>query len=234
MMKRTLVLAILSVLQLRHTIEASESSSSSVILTSENFETATANRNLFVFFFDPQCAHCQTLQAVWEKLAADYVNHQRVLIGKFNCRENAAAERFCSDEMGLYGLPSLQFGEPSHRGTFLHSYNDDKTYKDLKQFVEKELANKAICSPGNMPACDDATQQLLRQFWTLSLTDLQAKIDASHETIDTHIRNFKSNFDRMQGVYNDREDFHHAMTQNIRDTIRLLKSARASKRLSAS
>jgi len=220
------------------TDDATEPSSSSVRLTKDNFAEITAGKNVFIKFFDPHCEHCQTMAPEWEKMAAEWnqktsrtgKNHNDVLIAEVDCRASLAQERWCFDEMEIFGVPSLMYGEPSHGGEYLQSYGDDKTYRALTRFVNETLAQGPICSPGRPSHCDADTQQLIQQYWKMSQEQLTQEITAKEDAMDDARRNFKLGSNRLQTLYDETALAHETHVADQRQTIKLLQSIREARR----
>jgi hypothetical protein len=166
----------------------------------------------------------------WEKMAQKWKDHEIVLIGEFDCRANAANERFCSQEMEIFGLPSLLYGDASHGGQFLQSYGDEKKYADLDMFVNQTLSNALLCSPGNVGACDAMTQDQLNMFWKMSASQLQALMEEKEKAIDDALASFKKEFGRMQAIYDESAATNYAETAKRKANIKMLRSVLESRK----
>jgi hypothetical protein len=162
-------------------------------------------------------------------MAKAWTDHPIVLVGEVDCRADRAAEDFCHDEMGILGLPTLLFGEPSYRGAFLQSYGDDKSQQALSTFVNETLSREVLCSPGNMQSCDPETKSQLVAFWKLSISQLESQIAAKEQSIDDAILNFKTEFDHMQRIYDDLSAQHESTKRIHKVTIKVLRSLIATK-----
>jgi thiol-disulfide isomerase/thioredoxin len=200
------------------------SSSGSVAVTPETFERLTLGKNVFLKFYESSCEHCQKLAPAWDVMAKAWTNHPIVLVGEVDCRADRATEDFCHDEMGILGLPTLLYGEPSYRGAFLQSYGDDKSQHALSTFVNETLSREVMCSPGNMKSCDPETKSQLVAFWKLSISQLESQIAAKEQSIDDAILNFKAEFDRMQRIYDDLSAQHESSKRTQKETIKVLRS----------
>jgi thioredoxin-like negative regulator of GroEL len=193
-----------------------------VVLTKENFDKATRNKNVFIKWYDPNCDHCKQMARDWEKLGEEWKGHSLVLIAEVNCRANEDAERWCADEMEIYGVPSLLYGEPSHGGQYLQSYGDDKTYSVLTKFVNETLSVKPICSPGNVKNCDKDTWKKLKQWWKLSTVELEKAIEIKEEQMHQARQQFQLEYDRMQGQYDDTKMIHEKWRNEVKQKIKLM------------
>jgi thiol-disulfide isomerase/thioredoxin len=198
--------------------------SNSVSINVDNFDQVTAGKNVFIKFFESSCEFCQKIAPEWEKLAGEWKDHPRVLIGEVDCRANIASENWCHDEMEIFGLPTLLFGEPSYGGSLLQSYGGDKTFEALSTFVNETLSQKPICSPGNLEACEPDVKQNLESFWRLSTSELEAQIAAKEQVIDDAHLNFKKEFDRMQAIYDKSAHEHETTTAEVKVNIKILQS----------
>ena len=201
-----------------------ESSSCVVDLTKENFDQTTRNKNVFIKWYDPNCDHCKQVAPEWEKLAEDWKGHSLVLIAEANCRANLDAERWCFDDMEIYGVPSLMYGEPSHGGRYLQSYGDDKTHAQLTKFVNETLSSRPICSPGNVKNCDKAMQKSLNLWWKLSKEEMEKAIDLKEDEIDRARQQFQWGYDQLRGHYDDAKMVHGKWTAALKRKIKLLHS----------
>ena len=141
-----------------------------------------------------------------------------------------AQERWCFDEMEIFGVPSLMYGEPSHGGEYLQSYGDDKTYRALTRFVNETLAQGPICSPGRPSHCDADTQQQIQQYWKMSQEQLTQEITAKEDAMDDARRNFKLGSDRLQALYDETALAHEIHVADQRQTIKLLQSIQEARR----
>lgn len=203
---------------------------SSVILTKENYDETTRGKNVFIKWYDPNCDHCKKVAPEWEKLAEEWKDHPLVMIAEVNCRFDKASERWCFNEMDIYGVPSLMYGEPSHRGEYLQSYGDDKTYPELTRFVNETLSIKPICSPGNIKNCDKDTQKKLKKYWKMSKADLEKAIEEKEGEIDQARKEFRWGSDRLQSVYDESSMVHEKWLAKLRWRIRFLKGIVEEKR----
>lgn len=203
---------------------ASAAGTDSVSINPDNFDQVTAGKNVFIKFYESACLHCQKMGPEWEKMAAEWKDHPFVLIGEVDCRASIANEKFCLEEMEIFGLPTLLFGEPSYRGAFLQSYGDGKTHEDLSRFVNGTLSKSPICSPGNLNACEPDVKQQLESFWMLSTSQLVAQITVKEQAIDDAILSFKKEFDRMQEIYDKSALEHESTTVRIKENIKMLRS----------
>lgn len=206
-------------------VEVAISSSVVVPLTKENFEHTTRGKNVFIKWFDPKCEHCKMIAPEWEKLA--YWNTKEnslVMIAEVDCRASHQQEKWCFNEMEIFGVPSLLYGEPSHGGEYLRSYGDGKTFVEMDRFVNETLSEKLFCSPGAPENCDDDTQQMIRQFWTMSAVELQKEIDRVEDKMDAVRRTFKDGKDHLQSIYDDASLTHQQWVASLKRNIKLLYS----------
>jgi len=199
---------------------------SSVVLTKENFEKETKGKNVFIKWYDPKCDHCKKIAPEWEQMAAEWKDHKLVLIAEVDCRKNKDHEKWCFNELEIFGVPSLLYGEPSHGGEYLQSYGDDKTYKALTNFVNETLSEKPICSPGNINNCDKQTKKMLKSFWKLYIPDLEKEIKAKEDEIDAARKRFKNGSDSLQSMYDESSSSHERLTAGIKAKIKMIKSIR--------
>lgn len=206
------------------------SQSSQTALTPETFHEATAGRNVFIKFYDPGCSHCRSMAAAWDKLEEAWRDDSLVLVASVNCRASIATERWCEREMNIHGLPTLLFGEPSYKGAFLGSYGDDKTFVAMDQFVKDRLAEKPICSAGNMDACDPEVKEKLISYWKLSESQLESEIEAKRADIKSIQENFQAEFAVMQQAYDKSVASHELLKSKLTANLTMLKSAIVAKK----
>lgn len=201
-------------------------------LNKDNYDEATAGKNVFIKFFDPNCEHCKSMVNEWDKMAKDWNEHDLVLIAQVNCRADVATERWCRNDMNIHGMPTLLYGEPSHGGLYLDSYGDDKVYDVLTRFVRETLSQKPICTAGNIRACEPDVQDKLKTYWKASKSDLEAMIDAKKADIKAAHTSFKSSFAEMQSLYDQRAMEHESLKAQVRTNIQMIRSVIAWKKKS--
>jgi thiol-disulfide isomerase/thioredoxin len=200
-----------------------------VLLTRENFDAITKDKNVFINFYQTGCGHFAKLMPEWEKMDADWKGHELVFIGAVNCHESPETERWCWEDMEILGLPALLFGDASQKGQFLQSYGGDRSYASLAAFVNETLTAKAMCSPGRPEACDDTTEELIRSFWRMSVSELEGLISSKEQLIDDTKDKFKTQYEAMQKKYDQASTDLEESKATIKDSIHMMKNVAAFK-----
>jgi len=55
------------------------------VLTTDNYDSLTAGKTIFVKFYAPWCGHCKKLAPDWNKLIDAFEGHATALIGDVDC-----------------------------------------------------------------------------------------------------------------------------------------------------
>jgi len=98
-------------------------------LTSENFDSMTEGKYVFIKYFAPWCYHCKKMAAAWTRLYQDYVDSDTHLIAEVDCTTEV---ELCKD---IENYPTLFYGEPKA----LERYKGGRDYDTLSGFAKQYL-----------------------------------------------------------------------------------------------
>jgi protein disulfide-isomerase A6 len=178
-------------------------------LTSENFDSATAGKNIFVKFFAPWCGHCKAMAPAWEKLAADYEGSDITLIAEVDCEEE---EELC-ETFEIQGFPTIHYGDVNE----IQDYTGGRDSDSLAKFA-KETLEKPICSVRNFDACDPEAQDAIRKLQTKSKEELRAlekEFEKGAEEADAVLQ---AEIERIEEEYNTAVAAHQEHMENLKKT----------------
>jgi len=183
--------------------------------------SAVAGKVVFIKMFAPWCGHCKAMEPDWNRLMAEYANSETKLIADVDC--TAAGEPIC-DNNAVASFPTLKFGDPYA----LEDYTGDRTYDDLKKFIDEEL--KPMCSAINIDLCDDDQKKEIETFAALTLEELVAKIKAEEEKIINLKERYEVDVEKLQQEYQKLMDDHAAAERAIQGAeLGTMKAVFASK-----
>jgi len=91
----------------------------------------------------------------WDKLGTEYADRSDVLIGDADC--TASAQSLCQ-EQGVSGYPTIKYFDADGE----HSYNQGRSYDDLKKFVEENLVQQ--CLLDDQSNCDDREKKYIEKM----------------------------------------------------------------------
>ncbi|CAG8688571.1 17851_t:CDS:10, partial [Dentiscutata erythropus] len=105
-----------------------------ISLDSSNFNQIVSKGNWFVDFFAPWCPHCQVLEPIWTKLAAehgDFLKSKDFHLAKVDCTLNGD---FCNLH-DVQGYPSLNLYK---NGAKIDSYLRARDFDTLSEYIKKK------------------------------------------------------------------------------------------------
>jgi len=223
------VLAVIAAVLLAHHCAAAaakkDTTDSSVVLTKETFEELTKDKTVFIKFYASYCGHCQELAPAWEKMAAEWTDHDNGLVGAVDC---VAEEAFCRKHFNIQGLPTLLYGDPSQMGGYLHEYRDDKSYEALSAFA-KNVISKPMCSPANLDPCEPKMRKQIESVLKLNEKKLTAEIKKLEQDIENAEKTFAKEFKKMQKKYDKTAGDHQAKAARIKANINMIKAVQKAK-----
>jgi len=163
-------------------------------LTSDNWETETAGKTVFLKFFAPWCGHCKKLKPDWDKLMDEFSGSSTQLVADVDC--TTGGKPLC-EANGVKGYPTLKYGDPSN----LQDYEGGRDLDSLTTFVKESL--KPMCSPANIDLCDDEKKKEIETLLSMSTEDLDAKIAAEDKKIADAEKTFESEVETIQAAYQE-------------------------------
>jgi protein disulfide-isomerase-like protein len=193
-----------------------------VVLASDNFETVTAGKTVFIKFYMPWCSHCQDLAPNWEKFAAKWVDHPQLLVAEVDCTKD---EKWCQTVMNIEGFPTLLFGDPSQSGVYLQRYNGDKASEDLSAFANETLT-KPFCSPGNVDACDSKLKKEIKGYLKMSKSKLEKEIQKKENAMDDAEDRYKIEFEMMQAKYDKLTATFESISPKLKANLKMLQAVK--------
>jgi len=128
----------------------------------------------------------------WEKLAADWEDHEFGLVGEVNCDDNPD---LC-EQLDVNGYPTLLYGNPTQPS----DYSGDRDYESLSEFADGVL-NKRVCSVFDKTACSDEEKSAIAEMEAMSEETLESKIEEVEGKIDEHQNNFNDEVEKLQDLY---------------------------------
>ena len=81
-----------------------------------------------VLFYSNHCGHCQVLMPVWDKLAAKYQGHPKVMVDKVDC----AADKAAGEQFKIEAYPTILKLKPD--GT-REEYQGARDAESIEQFI---------------------------------------------------------------------------------------------------
>lgn len=161
------------------------------------------------------------MKPAWDALMADYTDHPTKLIADVDC--TAAGKPLC-DSSGVKGFPTIKYGDPAD----LQTYEGGRDEKALKAFAETKLV--AMCSVKNINLCSDEKKKEIEVLQTMTVEDLQKKIDEQEESLKTIESEFKKSVEGLQKLYEgytkEKEEKINALKES---GLGLMKSVKAAK-----
>uniref|UniRef100_A0A7S1G014 Thioredoxin domain-containing protein n=1 Tax=Corethron hystrix TaxID=216773 RepID=A0A7S1G014_9STRA len=135
-----------------------------VSLTTENYEKITSDKAVFIIFCKPSVFYCQDVKPQWDRLAGNFNESNKVLIGFVNCED--AGANLCARH-AVVGVPTYKYGEDADS---LSTYQGGRMYPQFSAFVFERLLH---CSVSNLEACVD-----------LAWSELWKLLDITKEQLD--------------------------------------------------
>jgi len=124
------------------------------VLSDRSFNLHVSKKDTLVKFYAPWCGHCTKLAPIWDDLAAEFENDDKVTVAKLDC---TASQAICQ-EHGVKGYPTLAY---FRNGKKVEDYRGARTLNELKDFVKsmkeekgKDTAETADKVPEAPPASE--------------------------------------------------------------------------------
>jgi protein disulfide-isomerase-like protein len=138
-------------------------------LNTQNWDSLTAGKTVFLKFFAPWCGHCKAMAPAWEKLTEAFAGHESALVAEVDCTAEDS-KSLCNDN-GVQGFPTLKYGAPSD----LQDYQGGRDFDALKKFADENL--KPICGINNLDLCEPEEKAEIDALLAMSVEDLDKIIE---------------------------------------------------------
>eukprot|EP00548_Thalassiothrix_antarctica_P002179 CAMPEP_0194133596 /NCGR_PEP_ID=MMETSP0152-20130528/3700_1 /TAXON_ID=1049557 /ORGANISM="Thalassiothrix antarctica, Strain L6-D1" /LENGTH=175 /DNA_ID=CAMNT_0038828927 /DNA_START=179 /DNA_END=706 /DNA_ORIENTATION=+ len=147
------------------------------------------------------------MKADWEKIAEEWKDHERGLIGQVDC----TVETALCEEFEVESYPTLYYGDP----TAFQSYAGERDYESMAEFANEYLG-KDLCSVSNTDSCSDEKKAAILDYESKSTDDLkvilekvQKQAEENEKALDeavadiqerykTLVENFNAEIDRIE------------------------------------
>lgn len=190
-------------------------SSSAVELTSDNYDSMTSGKSVFLKFFAPWCGHCKKLKPDWDKLIEE-INDEKRLVADVDC--TAEGKALC-DANGVRGYPTLKYGDPSD----LQDYEGGRSLDDLRAFANESL--KPMCSVKNIDLCDDEKKAQIQEYQGMSKADLESAVSVEEKKMQDAEEHFKNEVQKLQDKYTELSAAKDAAMADVKSSgLGLMKS----------
>lgn len=137
----------------------------------------------------------------WEKLAADWKDHEVGLVAEIDCTTETGSP-LC-EQFHVEGFPTLVYGDPADAD----QYQGGRDYESLSEFA-KENISKPICSIQNIDVCSDEEKTTIKELQgkteeeLLALNeDYKSKMDAAQTKIDKVIEELTEKYEASMKEY---------------------------------
>ena len=154
----------------------------------------------------------------WEKLAEEWDEDYIGLVAEVDC--TAEGKPLC-DENGVSGFPTLKYGNPLS----LDDYQGARSYAELSKFARENL--KPTCSPTNMDLCDDEKKKQIKEYMTMSMSDLESRVVDFETKLEKAEEAFQEEVSKLQATYDRMTEEKEANLAALRDSgLGLLRSVK--------
>ncbi|KAI9595310.1 thioredoxin-like protein [Syncephalis fuscata] len=158
-----------------------------VTLTAANFDEIVMDRtkNVLVEFYAPWCGHCKELAPTYEKVAADFIREENVVIGALDAVEHAnVAKRY-----GISGYPTIKFFKATRpgRSKLPMDYSGDRSEQAFVSFInEQSNTDRRVGGGlGEHAGRIESLDALVKQFVATLKDDQSAIIEEATKLADT-------------------------------------------------
>jgi len=195
-------------------------------VTSDNFDTLTSGKTVFLKFYAPWCGHCKKIAPDWEKLEKEWDGHAVGFVGSVDC--TAEGKPVC-DANGIQGFPTLKWGDPSA----LEDYQGGRTMSDLSKFAQDNL--KPVCSVSNIDLCDDEKKALIAKYQAMDTADLKIAVDEAEVAIKKAETDFQDEVGKLQKAYEALNEAKEAEIASVKNSgLSMMKSVKKAKESASS
>lgn len=166
-------------------------------LTSDNYESMIAFKNVFIKFFRPECKLCQSIKEDWETLADEWEDSEIGLVAEVDCTL-MEAYKLCKDYK-IEKFPTIKYGDPS-KGE-LKDYRDSRKIEVTSPFAKEKLV--PICSPINLDLCENHERRIIEKSMEMDDEEISRAVKEGERKI--YIAQDKYHFGKMEldNIYKD-------------------------------
>ena len=172
-------------------------SAEAVELTKDTFYDSTADKIVFLKFYDPQWGHCQSMESAWEELGSIFRSSNSKLIGEIDCT-SPHAKSVCQDH-GVQSYPTIKYGSIHN----LKDYEGPRSFVSLKAFADRQL--KPACGVQHIQLCDKTTRKEIRRLQALTEQELDSELFRMTETYNQISKDFETYVDGLEEQYAEAE-----------------------------
>merc|ERR1712066_37484 len=106
------------------------------VLVGKNFADVALDveKDVFVEFYAPWCGHCKKLAPIWDELAENYKDNDKVVIAKFDATANEV------ETLKIRGFPTLKLFKSGDNSVV--DYSGGRTLEDFVKFLSTEERTK--------------------------------------------------------------------------------------------
>ena len=163
---------------------------STVYLTTDDFEEKTLGKKGMVVFKAPWCGHCKKLKPDWDTLS-DNVD---VLIGEVDCD----VEKDLCSKHGVQGFPTIKYTN----GYGWEKYESGRDLTSLEKFVTDSLSDgcfddESLCTDEDKEKLEEARQLSPDEIHS-KLNDIVQKKNEAETAFQEKLQELQSEFQKMQ------------------------------------
>jgi len=160
------------------------------------------------------------MKPAWDQLMEKFKDSKTAVVADVDCTVH---QDLCGKH-GVQGYPTIKYGDPNN----MEDYQGGRTYEDMEKFATENLGPS--CGPGNLDLCDADQKKKIEEASGMSDADLDAKIKAEEEKIESAETNFKAEVEKLQANYEKlSKDKDEAIANVKKSGLGMLKSVRAHK-----
>lgn len=128
-------------------------SSGPIMLTLQNYTVVTKDKFVFVRHFSPWCLNSRALKPTWDRLATQFLDHPRILVGDIDCIGSGAS--LC-EKHRIQGYPTLMWGKPAALIRYAASIEYDNLVAHA--FEIPTISNTVSCGNHRAKTCLECQQ----------------------------------------------------------------------------